>query len=781
MNHRLLTLLTMFATLTLTLAIAPMPSSNASAPDGEIPYKWTYSLPAKGCPWSAADKDCHYGSPVLADLTGDGLPDIVAVTNNGHVVAVRNTGALLWDVDVAPFFGMAANTDEIGSSPAVDDLDGDGWPEVVVGVGSIYPDVCTRGGVIVLDRNGRVRPGWPRLADDRSAPAGCPDTIFSSPTIGDLDNDGKKEIVAGGFDFRVYAWRADGSLLPGFPPDSAHSARFPNEPELKGRLADTIWSSPTLADLNRDGYLEIILATDEGNRPPGWSCPYRLPAGWRPDYCGGSLYVLDRFGRLLPGFPKYILESMASSPAVVDLDGDGWLDIVVGTGPFYYDHSPDHPTQGFRVYAWDHNGADLRGWEGGKAVGGPTPASPAIGDLDGDGKPEVVMATYNPERKLYAWRASGQAVAGFPMTPTTERGATLATFDAPSSFVLADYNGDGKMEIFLNEGWAVAVVDGNGQQITATSYPSSKPLYFTSGSLINNPAVGDIDGDGKLELVAANSRLTVWDLPQSTNTKADWPMFRRNAAHAATVGQPSPIVREPDVRAFVRRFYQQCLNREPDQAGWDNWTSALMDGSLSGAALAEAFIFSKEFVNRQTSNAEFLNIMYRAFFNREPDSGGYNTWLSALNKGTSREEVLKGFTHSQEFANLCDAYGIQPMTQRERIEAFVTRFYQQCLNRQPDAGGLKTWTDSLLSGAQTGADVAHGFIFSQEFTNRNTSNAEFLTIMYRAFFAREPDSGGYNTWLNALKGGTSRADVLNGFTHSTEFANLCRLYGIQPF
>ena len=31
---------------------------------------------------------------------------------------------------------------EIGSSPAVDDLDGDGWPEVVVGVGSIYPSVC---------------------------------------------------------------------------------------------------------------------------------------------------------------------------------------------------------------------------------------------------------------------------------------------------------------------------------------------------------------------------------------------------------------------------------------------------------------------------------------------------------------------------------------------------------------------------------------------------------------------------------------------------------------
>ena len=127
------------------------------------------------------------------------------------------------------------------------------------------------------------------------------------------------------------------------------------------------------------------------------------------------------------------------------------------------------------------------------------------------------------------------------MTPMTEQGTTLASFDVPASFVLADYNGDAKMDIFLSEGWAVAVVDGTGQQITATSYPSTKPLYITAGSLINNPAVGDIDGDGKLELVAANSRLTVWDLPQSTNTKADWPMFRRNAARTGAVGQPTAL------------------------------------------------------------------------------------------------------------------------------------------------------------------------------------------------------------------------------------------------
>jgi hypothetical protein len=111
----------------------------------------------------------------------------------------------------------------------------------------------------------------------------------------------------------------------------------------------------------------------------------------------------------------------------------------------------------------------------------------------------------------------------------------------------------------------------------------------------------------------------------------------------------------------------------------------------------------------------------------------------------------------------------------------VTRFYQQCLNRQPDAAGLNAWTNTLLSGAQTGADVARGFILSQEFINRHTTDEQFLTIMYRAFFNREPDAGGYNVWLNSMRGGASRESVLDGFTHSQEFATLCNRYNIRAY
>ncbi|MCA9873476.1 MAG: hypothetical protein KC441_07470, partial [Anaerolineales bacterium] len=78
--------------------------------------------------------------------------------------------------------------------------------------------------------------------------------------------------------------------------------------------------------------------------------------------------------------------------------------------------------------------------------------------------------------------------------------------------------------------------------LTGTNFPNNtKPIYYAYGVLINTPAVGDIDNDGKLELVASNSSLYVWDLNQSTN-RADWPMFKKNPARTATEEEPSMMV-----------------------------------------------------------------------------------------------------------------------------------------------------------------------------------------------------------------------------------------------
>ena len=115
-----------------------------------------------------------------------------------------------------------------------------------------------------------------------------------------------------------------------------------------------------------------------------------------------------------------------------------------------------------------------------------------------------------------------------------------------------------------------------------------------------------------------------------------------------------------------------------------------------------------------------------------------------------------------------------------QVAAFVTRFYQECLSRDPDSAGLNGWVNWLVTGAKTGTDVAYGFVFSDEFIQRNVSNSEYLTILYRAFFNREPDISGYNTWLGYLSTGKSREWVLAGFINSQEFKSLCATYGINP-
>ena len=516
------------------------------------PTIWSpVNLPSDSCP--AGDNNCHFGSPVLANISGDSGLEILAVTNNGHVVALRANGSTLWDKDIAPHFGMSSGKHEIHARPAVADLDGDGNVEIVLGAGTMNPTVCTQGGIIVLNHNGQVKPGWPFLAaDDDVPPAGCRDTIFSSPALGDLDNDGDLEIVVAGFDKRVYALHHNGALVANYPPDSHLSTRFPTWPNLQGKLADNTWASPALADMDADGYLDIILGTGEGNFDDryggdsgGWSCPYELPPGWASGYCGGSLYVLDRFGNNLPGFPRYVLEAINSSPAIADVNGDGQPEIFVGTSDFYYNNSPDHPTYGFRLFAFDSQGNDLPGWNGGKQVGGTITVSPSLGNISGDPNPEIVAIA--SDKKVYAWHSNGSPVSGFPMTPKDLWGTSSANYNTPMGIVLADYDGDDKMEIIFNQSGVVNVVDGNGQQLTATGYPGNvKPLYYAEGQLLNTPAVGDIDGDGKLELIATNSKAYAWQFPNSSNN-VDWAMFKRDAAGASSVPMPPRLAASQEV------------------------------------------------------------------------------------------------------------------------------------------------------------------------------------------------------------------------------------------
>ncbi len=243
----------------------------------------------------------------------------------------------------------------------------------------------------------------------------------------------------------------------------------------------------------------------------------------------------------------------------------------------------------------------------------------------------------------------------------------------------------------------------------------------------------------------------------------------------------------PDVDDFVDRCYGVALGREPDAEGKEEWTDELNEGEACGAQVGYGFIFSPEYIAKNTDNEQFTKDLYSLFFGREPDENGFNYWVAQLNAGVSREEIFAGFANSEEFYNLCAEYGVVsgfyvvgvPNGQQGGVNCFVSRLYRVCLNRLPDMGGQSGWVKKLIEGEVSGTTVAHGFIFSPEFIELNLSNTDFIEYMYSAFFGREASQKDIDDWVAQLTSGSiDREGVFNGFAGSIEFDALCNSYGI---
>lgn len=115
-----------------------------------------------------------------------------------------------------------------------------------------------------------------------------------------------------------------------------------------------------------------------------------------------------------------------------------------------------------------------------------------------------------------------------------------------------------------------------------------------------------------------------------------------------------------------------------------------------------------------------------------------------------------------------------------QIEAFVDRLYTNVLQRTYDVNGMNYWVDELVSGAQTGAEVAGGFFFSPEVKSRGLSKREYVQMLYNVMMNRTPDEDGLNYWLGLMENGYGREGVFCEFVESPEFKGICSSYGIKP-
>lgn len=303
-------------------------------------------------------------------------------------------------------------------------------------------------------------------------------TTKSSPAVGDIDNDGDLEIVIGRGNYQVSAFQHDGSNVSGWPRGTP----------------DLVYATPALADLDGDGDLEVVVGS-----------------------LNGKVYAWHHDGTEVSGWPKTTGDEVWSSAAIGDIDGDDDLEIVAG--------SNDN-----NVYAWHHDGTEVSGWP--IDTGGEVGSSPVLGDIDNDGCLEVIAAAW-PAGNVYAWHHDGTLVAGWP-------GEALAAY--PSSPVLADLDGDGSLEVIvMANNDIIHIWHGDGTPVDHWP-PEDSPGADGSELFVSSPVIGDLDGDGDLELIAEESgRFSRVSAFHHDGTQfAGWPRY------VSSYSNSSPILADLD-------------------------------------------------------------------------------------------------------------------------------------------------------------------------------------------------------------------------------------------
>ena len=296
--------------------------------------------------------------------------------------------------------------------------------------------------------------------------------------------------------------------------------------------------------------------------------------------------------------------------------------------------------------------------------------------------------------------------------------------------------------------------------------------------------------NAELEMIASEVALTKENNLEFDVTQGGEYILTYGPANTTSVVPDGPNTWESKegTEGFVYRLYNVALTREAEEAGLNNWNTQLTGKTKTAAEVAQGIFFSEEFQNHEYSDVQYVKLLYRTMFGREADTVGLKGWLDKLNSGMSREYVFRGFAESQEFENLCNSYNIERGTvtlgqyrdKNEGATGYVARLYTKMLGRKFEETGIEYWCKEYLTGKVTIENIAtNGFLHSQEFTNLNLSNEEFVTRMYQTFLNREPDEAGYKDWVGKLNSGEkTRDDLVYGFSLSQEFANLKKSYGL---
>lgn len=241
----------------------------------------------------------------------------------------------------------------------------------------------------------------------------------ASPAVADVDGDGDSEVVVSRGD-AVLVWGPDGVLE-----------------WMYETGAGRIWASPVVADLDGDGTVEIAVAARE------------------------QIHVLNGQGEVRPGWPV-AWEDELRSLAAGDLDGDGTLELVAAPahgGPTDVMHAFDDG--GTPVAGFPPNQSGTSGCDDACYLAGCFDQNVAVGDLDGDGRADVVVPHDNAYASFH--RSTGEAfdaAAMFPVLKTPGVRYLHAIEDARMGWAMDEASAD--QAHFTNTAPAIADIDGDG-------------------------------------------------------------------------------------------------------------------------------------------------------------------------------------------------------------------------------------------------------------------------------------------------------------------------------